>query len=46
MKCYIKYLNKDKSFTEDKKDFKSYEDAKKWSSENFDTFNSDSINYY
>lgn len=46
MKCYIKYLNKDKNFKEDKKDFKNYEDAKKWALKNFEKFNPDFINYY
>lgn len=42
---YIKYMNKDKGFNEDKKTFKSYDDATKWGRENLEKFNPDMINY-
>jgi hypothetical protein len=42
---YIKFLNKDKGFREDKKCFKSWDAAKIWGMENLSNFNMDMINY-
>ena len=45
---YINYLNKDKNFTKDQKEFTgatALEDARKWGKENLDNFNMDMINY-
>ena len=42
---YIEYLNKDKGFKKDRKEFKTYEDAVKWAQKNFENFNRDMINY-
>ena len=47
-KVYIKFLNKDKGFAEDKKTFtgaNAFDDAVKWAKENFENFNMDMINY-
>lgn len=45
---YILYLNKDKNFQQDKKEFKgvnAYEDAVSWGQDNLDNFNHDMIKY-
>jgi len=42
---YIEFMNKDKGFKVDRKSFKSYEEAKKWASKNFERFNPDMIKY-
>jgi hypothetical protein len=42
---YIEFLNKDKGYKKDVKNFKSYEEAVKWGRNNFDNFNSDMIHY-
>ena len=44
--CYIKFLNKDNNFQEEKKDFNSYAEAVVWGRSNFENFNSDMINHY
>ena len=44
--CYIKFLNKDNNFAEEKKDFNSYAEARIWAKDNFENFNSDMICYY
>ena len=43
MKFYIEYLNKDKNYQKDKKQFDSYEQAKVWGKENLTNFNLDMI---
>jgi len=43
--CFIKYLNKDKGFKEDKKYFSSYDKALTWGRKNLGNFNSDMIHY-
>jgi hypothetical protein len=43
---YINYLNKDKDFFEERKSFKTYEDAKQWGRKEFENFNPDMISYY
>lgn len=43
---YIEFLNKDKGFKEDKKSFKSYNEAVEWARENFERFDTDMIKYY
>lgn len=42
---YIEFMNKDKGFKVDRKSFKSYEEAKKWASKNFERFDPDMIKY-
>lgn len=42
---YIEYLNKDKNFQKDKKEFKTYQDAVDWARKNLEKFNPDMINY-
>jgi hypothetical protein len=42
---YIEFLNKEKGFKKDIKNFNSYEEAVKWARENFEKFNSDMIKY-
>ena len=43
-KYYIKFLNKDKNFTEDIKYFKTWNQAKKWAvTDNFEKFHPDMI---
>jgi len=44
--CYIDFLNKDKNFQEDRKNFEgdnAYEDAIKWGRENLEKFHIDMI---
>ncbi len=45
-KCYIKYYNKEKNFSIDKKDFDTYDDAFRWAMSNFEKFDQDMISYY
>jgi hypothetical protein len=45
MTCYIDYLNKKKNFLQDRKFFKSYEEAIKWGCKNIENFNKDMIHY-
>ena len=45
-KYYIDYLNKDNGFREDRADFITYDDAKAFALDNFDTFNPDFIKAY
>jgi hypothetical protein len=42
---YIQFMNKDKAYTQDTKNFNSYADAVSWGKENLDNFNLDMINY-
>lgn len=42
---FIEFLNKDKNFTKDRKNFKSYDSAVKWGRKNFENFNLDMIRY-
>lgn len=42
---YIEFLNKEKGFKKDIKNFNSYEEAVKWARENFEKFNPDMIKY-
>ena len=42
---YIDFRNKDNNFKTDRKYFKTYDKAKKWAIENFESFNPDFINY-
>jgi len=42
---YIKFLNKEKGFKQDIKEFNSYEEAIEWGKKNIGNFNSDMINY-
>jgi hypothetical protein len=42
---YIEFLNKEKGFKKDVKNFKTYEDAVKWARKNFDNFNPDMIKF-
>lgn len=42
---FIEFLNKDKNFTKDRKNFKSYDSAIKWGRKNFENFNLDMIYY-
>lgn len=42
---YIDFLNKDKKFKQDRKYFKSWDDAVKWARKNFDKFSPDMISY-
>jgi hypothetical protein len=42
---YIEFLNKEKGFKKDVKNFNSYEEAVKWARENFEKFNPDMIKY-
>jgi hypothetical protein len=42
---YIKFLNKNKNFSIDIVEFKTYELAIKWGKKNIENFNLDSINY-
>ena len=42
-KYYIEFLNKEKGFKRDKKEFSSYEDAIAWGRKNLENFNSDMI---
>lgn len=44
-KVYIEFLNKKKGFKQDKKYFKSYEEAVKWARKNFERFDADMIKY-
>jgi len=47
-KVYIDFLNKDKKFKQDRKEFSgknAYQDAVKWGRENLEKFNSDMIHY-
>lgn len=44
--CYIDYLNSKNNFRETRKDFSSYEDAKKWIMGNFEKWDIDMIKYY
>ena len=46
MKCYIEYLNAQGGFKMTRKDFKTFEDAKKWMLRNFEKPNIDYIKYY
>jgi len=45
MECCIKYLDCKNNFREAKKEFKTYEEAKKWLFENFEKPCIDMINY-
>lgn len=42
---FIKYINKDKGFKPDTKEFSSYAEAMEWGKANIEKFNPDSINY-
>jgi hypothetical protein len=42
---YIEFLNKEKGFKKDRKEFKTYDLAVKWGRENFERFNPDMIRY-
>jgi hypothetical protein len=42
---YIEYLNKDKKFQKDRKDFESYDEAVAWARKNLEKFNPDMIRY-
>ena len=42
---YIKFMNKDKGFKQDMKEFNSYEEAIEWGKKNIDNFNTDMVNY-
>lgn len=44
-RVYIDFLNKDKKFKQDRKYFKSWEEAVKWGRSEFDRFSSDMIKY-
>lgn len=44
-RVYIDFLNKDKNFKQDRKYFKSWDDAVKWARKNFDKFSPDMISY-
>ena len=44
-RVYIDFLNKDKRFKQDRKYFKSWEDAAKWARNEFDRFSPDMIKY-
>lgn len=44
--CYIDFLNKEKNFTRDRKEFLTYEAAQKWALKNLEKFNPDMINYF
>jgi hypothetical protein len=44
-RVYIDFLNKDKKFKQDRKYFKSWEDAAKWGRKEFDRFSPDMIKY-
>lgn len=44
-KVYIKFMNKDKGFKRDMKEFDSYEEAIEWGKKNIDNFNTDMVNY-
>lgn len=45
-KCYVLFLNRDKGFKQDKKNFQSYEEAWDWIRETFDSPSKDFIHYY
>jgi len=45
MTVYIEYLNKDKGFTRDIKEFENYETAVNWGKSNLDNFNLDMIQF-
>jgi hypothetical protein len=42
---YIQFLNKDKGFKEDVKDFNSYPDAHSWGKDNIENFTLDQIKW-
>ena len=42
---YIEYLNKDKGFRKDRKDFKNEKEATEWAQKNFERFDPDMIKY-
>ena len=42
---YVKFLNKDNNFKEEKKCFNSYKEAEKWCRKEFEKFNPDMISY-
>jgi len=44
-KTFIRYMNKDKGFKEDKKHFNSYKDAVKWGRKELGNFNLDMVEY-
>lgn len=44
-KVYIDYRNKDKNYINDRKYFKTYEEAEKWAKKEFEKFHPDMINY-
>jgi hypothetical protein len=46
MDCYIEFLDSKNGFKQTKKDFKTFEEAKKWMVENFEKTNIDFIQYY
>jgi hypothetical protein len=46
MNCYIEFLDSKNGFKQTKKDFKTFEKAKKWMLENFEKPNIDFIKYY
>ena len=45
MTVYIEFLNKDKGFTRDRKEFENYETAVNWGKSNLDNFNLDMIQF-
>jgi len=46
MECYIEYLDCKNKFRETKKEFETYNEAKKWLFENFEKPNIDFIKFY
>ena len=44
--CYIDYLDSKKNFRQSRKDFSSYEEAKKWMMKTMDKWDIDMIKYY
>jgi len=44
--CYIEYLDSKNNFRKAKKDFSSYEEAKKWMVDNIEKMDIDMIKYY
>lgn len=45
MEYYIDILNSKKNFQQERKWFKTYEEAKKWGKKNLENFDLDMINY-
>jgi hypothetical protein len=43
--CYVEFLNKNKGFAKDTKEFENFESALQWCKDNFEKFNIDMIKY-